>query len=185
MIGIVTNKEQSRLPGGAALNLERRLSYRFSILSAKVARAVAQMYGSKYGLLLSGWKAMAAIGRYGPVSAKEVCAHTTVESAKVTRAVDRLVERGYARREQDRVDRRRVVLTLTPTGQKVYTDIEVLTRSVELELLGALSVEDRKSLDHILVKLEGMAGKCLNEDQSWRKILEKRKGHFANQGLTR
>ena len=154
----MTNKKQSRLPGGAALNLERRLSYRFSILSAKVARAVAQMYGSKYGLLLSGWKAMAAIGRYGPVSAKEVCAHTTVESAKVTRAV---------------------------VNENPHLYYEILTRSVELELLGALSVEDRKSLDHILVKLEGMAGKCLNEDQSWRKILEKRKGHFANQGLTR
>ncbi len=164
------------LLGGVALDLERRLSYRFSILSAKIVRAVAKMYGPKYGLLPSGWKAMAAIGRYGPVSAKEVGAHTTVEPDKVTRSVDRLVERAYVGREQDAVDRRRVTLTLTPAGQKVYEDIEFLTRSVELELLGALSVEERKSLSRILAKLEEEAGKHLSEDQGWRKILEKRGG---------
>ena len=75
----MTTKDKSALPGGTALNLERRLSFRFSILATKVIRCVAEMYGPKYGLLPSGWKAMAAIGRFGPVSAKEVCAHTTVE----------------------------------------------------------------------------------------------------------
>ena len=85
----MTTKDKSALPGGTALNLERRLSFRFSILATKVIRCVAEMYGPKYGLLPSGWKAMAAIGRFGPVSAKEVCAHTTVEPDKVTRAVDR------------------------------------------------------------------------------------------------
>ena len=161
-------------PGGVALDLERRLTYRFSILSAKVVRTVAKMYGPKYGLLPSGWKAMAAIGRYGPVSAKEVCAHITVEPDKVTRAVDRLVERGYVKREQDAVDRRRVALTLTAPGRKVYDDIETLTRTVELELLGALSSEERKSLARILTKLEDEAGKRLADRQSWRTIIEKR-----------
>ena len=161
-------------PGGVALDLERRLTYRFSILSAKVVRTVAKMYGPKYGLLPSGWKAMAAIGRYGPVSAKEVCAHITVEPDKVTRAVDRLVERGYVKREQDAVDRRRVALTLTSAGRKVYEDIEFLTRAVELELLRALSSEERKSLARTLAKLEDEAGRCLDEKESWRRILEKR-----------
>lgn len=162
-------------PGGVALDLERRLTYRFSILSAKVVRTVAKMYGPKYGLLPSGWKAMAAIGRYGPVSAKEVCAHITVAPDKVTRAVDRLVERGYVKREQDAADRRRVALTLTAAGRKVYEDIEFLTRAVELELLGALSPEERKSLARILAKLEDEAGKCLSEKESWRRILERRR----------
>ena len=124
----MTTKDKSALPGGTALNLERRLSFRFSILATKVIRCVAEMYGPKYGLLPSGWKAMAAIGRFGPVSAKEVCAHTTVEPDKVTRAVDRLVQLAYVERKQDAADGRRVALSLTFLGQKVYADIEGLTR---------------------------------------------------------
>ena len=174
-------RSKAALPGGVALDLERRLSYRFSILSARIIRAVANMYGPKYGLLPSGWKAMAAIGRYSPVSAKEVCAHTTVEPDKVTRAVDRLVEQGYVKREQDAFDRRRVALTLTPAGQRAFEDIEFLTRSVELELIGALSPQERRSLSRILAKLEEEAGKCLGERQGWRRILEKR-GRAARSG---
>ncbi len=82
-------QEAARLPGGAGLNIEKRLSYRFSILSDRMIRAVADMYGPRFGLLLSGWKAMATIGRYSRVSAKDVCAHTTVAPDKITRAVDR------------------------------------------------------------------------------------------------
>src|SRR3990172_10663592 len=130
---IVTRKK-SALPGGTALDLERRLSYRFSILSTRVIRSVASMYGPKYGILPSGWKAMTAIGRYGPVSAKEVCSHTTVEPDKVTRAVDRLAALGFVRREQDPADRRRVALSLSPAGRQGDEDIERLTRPVELML---------------------------------------------------
>lgn len=109
-------QEAARLPGGAGLNIEKRLSYRFSILSDRMIRAVADMYGPRFGLLLSGWKAMATIGRYSRVSAKDVCAHTTVAPDKITRAVDRLVGLGFVERRRDETDGRRVALSLTPQG---------------------------------------------------------------------
>lgn len=142
------------LPGGRALDLERRLSYRFSIFASRIIRSVAGMYGPKYGLLPSGWKTMAAIGRYGPVSAKQVCAYTTIEPDKVSRAVDRLVELGFVSRAQDTIDRRRVVLTLSPAGRSAYNDIEHATRTVEMALLDGLTMRERRALDRILAKLE-------------------------------
>jgi DNA-binding MarR family transcriptional regulator len=167
----MTTKDRSALPGGAALNLERRLSYRFSILATKVIRCVAEMYGPKYGLLPSGWKAMAAIGRFGPVSGKEVCAHTTVEPDKVTRAVDRLVQLGYVKRKQDAADRRRVALSLTLLGRKVYADIEGLTRRVELELQEAVSKQERDTMSRVLGKLEARAIEChIGDRNAWCRI---------------
>ncbi len=151
-------RKNSRLPGGAALDLEHRLSYRFSVISTMVTRTVARMYGPKYGLLLSNWRAMAAIGRYGPMSAKDVCLRTTVEPDKVTRAVDRLVALRYVQRTKDGLDRRRVVLVLTSAGREVYEDIEHATRHIELQLLDALSTQEREALDRILTKLQKRLG---------------------------
>jgi len=164
----VLTKKIPALPGGRALDLERRLSYRFSIFATKIIRSVADMYGPKYGLLPSGWKTMAAIGRYGPVSAKQVCAYTTVEPDKVSRAVDRLEELGFVRRTQDTSDRRRVVLTLSPAGRNAYGDIEHATRIVEMKLLDCLSSEERRTLDRILAKLENRMAQCLNRAKSAR-----------------
>ncbi len=153
-------QKKSGLPGGKRLNLERRLLYRFSILSTKVIRHVAEMYGPKYGLLPSGWKVMAVIGRFGSVFGKEVCAQTSVEPHKVTRAVDRLVQLGYVVRQQDTADGRRVMLSLTAIGQTVYADIETLTRQVELALQTGLSKQELDTFSHILGKLEGRATEC-------------------------
>jgi DNA-binding MarR family transcriptional regulator len=158
------------LPGGATLNLERRLTYRFSILSSVVMRSVADMYGAKYRLRPSSWKAMAAIGRYGPVSAKEVCGYTTVAPDKVTRAVDRLVKMGYVERKQDVIDRRRVALSLSRSGRAAYGEIERVTREVELALLNQLSRDERKRLHTALAKLETRAAELLTDRQAWRRI---------------
>ena len=172
----MTNKK-SRLAGGAALDLERRLSYRFSVISSMVVRAVASMYGPKYGLLPPNWKAMAAIGRYGPMSAKDVCARTTVEPDKVTRAVDRLVALRYVQRTKDGLDRRRVVLLLTPVGRKVYEDIEDTTRRIELLLLDALSTREREALDRITTKLLGQAERYIGNKLAWNGNLRETRSH--------
>lgn len=160
--------------GGTALDLEHRLTYRFSVISSMVMRAVASMYGPKYGLLPPNWKALAAIGRYGPMSAKDVCARTTVEPDKVTRAVDRLVALGYVRRAQDGLDRRRVVLSLSPLGRKVCEDIEGATRRIELLLLDGLSTREREALDRITTKLQAQTEKHIGNKMAWNRITEGR-----------
>lgn len=171
----VVRKRKTGLPGGEALAVERRLTYRFSILSSLVIRCVAAMYGPKYRLLPSGWKAMAAIGRFGPVSAKEVCAHTTVQPDKITRAVDRMVELGLVVRRKDAVDRRRIVLSLSAAGERAYRDIERVTRRVEIALLDVLSSREHETFNAILDKLELRAqGLLLLEKNAWRRLAKPR-----------
>ena len=119
------------------------------------------VYRPEYGVLPSNWRAMAAIGRYGPMSASDVCVHTTVEPDKVTRAVNALLKLNYVRREQDEFDKRRVVLSLTPLGRKVYNEIETATRRMELTLLDALTERERNTLSRALKKLEQRADEHL------------------------
>jgi DNA-binding MarR family transcriptional regulator len=162
--------EKAWLPGGSALDLEHRITYRFSVISSMVVRAVAGMYGPKYRLMPTNWKAMAAIGRYGPMSAKDVCARTTVEPDKVTRAVDRLVALKYVQRTKDADDRRKVVLLLTPAGRRVYEDVETATRRIELMLVGTLTAQERDELERITTKLQMQAEKHIGGKKAWREI---------------
>jgi DNA-binding MarR family transcriptional regulator len=162
--------KKARLPGGSALDLEHRITYRFSVISSMVVRAVASMYGPKYRLVPTNWKAMAAIGRYGPMSAKDVCARTTVEPDKVTRAVDRLVALKYVQRTKDADDRRKVVLLLTPAGRRVYEDVETATRRIELLLVNALTAQEREELERITTKLQMQAEKHIGGKKAWREI---------------
>lgn len=162
--GPASGGKARELPGGAGLDLERRITYRFSVISNMIVRTVARMYGPKYRLVPANWKAMAAIGRYGPMSAKDVCGRTTVEPDKVTRAVDRLVALGFVQRTRDPHDKRRVVLLLTRGGRKVYEDVEAATRRVELLLLSGLTTRERQELERITTKLQTRAETCLRDD---------------------
>ena len=164
------SRTAAAMPGGAALDLERRFSYRFAIISARVVRSVAGMYGPKYRMLPSGWKALAVIGRYGPLSAKDVGAYSTVEPDKVTRAVDRLVKLGFVARRKDLGDRRKVVLSLTATGRRVYDDVEQLTRQVEMATLSALPARDLAALGRVLDRLEERSRTLLTGRDAWQRI---------------
>lgn len=156
-----SRKRTARLLGGSNLALERRLAYRFALLSGRMIRAAANIYTPRFGLRPSAWKTMAAIGRYGPISAKELTAYTTVPPDKITRAVDQLVAFRWASRRKDASDRRRVVLSLNDRGMKVFEEIETLIREMEQQVRSGLTAKERLELDRLLTKLEQRASEFL------------------------
>ena len=97
---------------------------------------------------------MAVLGRYGAMTANSVVERTAMDKVRVSRAVARLLAHGRVTRRTDPEDRRRAILDLTPEGRAVYAKVVPLVLSVERELLGELSPEERAALDQLLHKLE-------------------------------
>ncbi|HVV49318.1 MAG TPA: MarR family transcriptional regulator [Polyangia bacterium] len=105
----------------------------------------------RFGLSATDLKALDLLQRRGPLSAGEIAAHTNLATASVTSLLDRLERRRLVRRQRDRRDRRRLVVTLTPALEQAiaplfaglggrmlarfrrYTDAEVATISRFLE----------------------------------------------------
>ncbi len=85
----------------ATTPLDERLSYRCSMISARVARFLSPMWESRYGLSVDTWRILAVINRYGPVSAKEVAARISNDAFHVSRAIDRLVRLDLISRNVD------------------------------------------------------------------------------------
>jgi len=75
--------------------------------------AVAQ----RMGLNATDYKTMSALDRLGPLTAGEIAQYTGLATASVTDLIDRLVDKGYARRVRDANDRRKILVE--PVQEKV------------------------------------------------------------------
>ncbi len=135
------------------LRLQHFLPYRLAVLADQVSRTVAQIYTDRFDLTRPEWRVLAAVVELGPVSATEVCAHSTLDKMSVSRAVAGLEEKGYLRRADAADDRRNKILGLTPSGHALYSKIVPLILAREAYLLEIFSADERAALDHLLTAL--------------------------------
>lgn len=158
-------------PSTAELDLEHRPAYRFSILAALSARAMAGLLAEHAGLTVSGWRALSIIGAHEPLSSGSVARQSSMDADKVTRAVDRLVAKRLVARKSDAADRRRVVLMLTARGRRVYGEIDRQRREIDVEFLSVLSERERRILFATLDKLELQARRIFTGRDAWRRLV--------------
>jgi DNA-binding MarR family transcriptional regulator len=70
------------------------------------------------GLNRTDMRCLDVLGREGPVTAGRLAEATGLTSGAMTTALDRLERAGFARRTRDAVDRRRVLVEMTPLAQR-------------------------------------------------------------------
>lgn len=153
------------------LDLGVWLPYRCSVIANRVSTCLQGMYGERYGLSVPGWRVMAVLGRYAPLSAKEVAERTAMDQVQVTRAINQMASVGLVSRRVDQLDRRRVVLRLSRKGMDAYGEIVPLARAVEASLLAVLSPEESACLSAIMAKLVDRAEEVLSDAASWRTFM--------------
>jgi DNA-binding MarR family transcriptional regulator len=139
------------------LDLETFLPYRLSVLSERISNAIARVYAKRFGLSIPEWRLIAVLGRFGPLSANGVAGRTYMDKVRVSRAVQRLLERGLIERAMDEEDRRRSILRLSPEGAAIRAEVAPLALDIESRLMAVLSVEDRGDLNRILKLLDASA----------------------------
>ncbi|MGH7538471.1 MAG: MarR family transcriptional regulator [Gemmatimonadales bacterium] len=100
-----------------------------------------------------------------PTTLGGLARHTGVTPATMSLAVERLVRDGYVRRRRDRVDARRVGLTLTDAGTQVREANSVLDPERVRLLLEQLPRADRTA---------GVRGLALLADAAYRVMASKR-----------
>jgi DNA-binding MarR family transcriptional regulator len=155
----------------APLPLENWIGYRFGLVSARLGEFVAPMYTTRHGLTVPGWRSLAVIARYQPLTAKQLGTLTSSDAFKVARAIELLVRRGLIHRDVDKTDRRRAKLRLTAEGRKVYRDIEKFVIRVENELAAALGASELATLRQSLDKLDRQIESRIKA-QDWEKFLK-------------
>lgn len=136
-----------------ALELEKFLPYRLSVLAQLVSESLHDLYAEPFGLSVTQWRVMAALGRFAPLTASEVGQRIVMDKVAVSRAVAGLMKRDLVERATDLNDRRRASLRLSAKGRAMHAQIVPLALNYEAELYLALSPEERETLNGLCDRL--------------------------------
>lgn len=145
-----------------ALELENFLPYRLSVLAQLVSELLHDLYAEPFGLTVTQWRVMAALGRFAPLTASEVGQRIVMDKVAVSRAVAGLMDRGLIERATDRKDRRRASLRLSARGRSVHARIVPLAVEYQDRLYEAFDADERRSFDALAERLFAQA-KALRE----------------------
>lgn len=135
------------------LMLDTFLPYRLAVLSQRVSRGLARRYEHRFGISIPEWRCLAILARSDDLTAGDLAERTSLDRVQVSRATGRLVARGLVARRADSGDRRVVRLALTAAGERLFADIADVARAWEQDLIKALGLSERRSLDLVMAKL--------------------------------
>ena len=141
---------------GAAhrIDLERFVPFRLNRLAAEVSRALARVYGERFGIDIPEWRIIATLGDRGRARAQDIALSTRMHKSMVSRAVTRLIELGWVARTAGIKDRREAPLALTVAGREVYQQLVPIVLVYQDRLLASLTESERQTLERLLGKLE-------------------------------
>lgn len=121
--------------------VERRLS---AALAADLAREK---------VTLDQWRVVAHLSTSEGRSMRQIGACVVLPAPTLTKVVDRLVAANIVHRRHDPVDRRRVLVLLTPQGMQLRRRLEKITEKHEEKLRQSLGKSGLDQLNVLLVRL--------------------------------
>jgi DNA-binding MarR family transcriptional regulator len=101
----------------------------------------------------SQFKVLRALSESGPLCQHQLADLIAVDPRNAVPVIDGLADRGLVARAVHPADRRRRVLTLTPAGQKLATDLASVGSELEDEFLSPLTAAEQDSLRTMLLAL--------------------------------
>ncbi len=132
-------------------DLEDFLPYLLNQAAEAASHGFQEIYRDRYGMSRTQWRVMANLGKFGAMTARDICMISHLEKTKVSRAVAVMERDGMLSRTPSDKDRRAEFLALTEKGQAAFADLG--QRAVDYDQamrrgLGPLAAE---GLDQVLL----------------------------------
>lgn len=105
---------------------------------------------STIGLLPNQHAILSTLNELGPCHQKELAARIDLDTGDIVAYLDGLAEAGYIERNRDPADRRRQIVSLTPSGTRILAIADLALDEVEAETFACLALPERKAFGHNL-----------------------------------
>ena len=133
--------------------LDRTLTYRLHQLHKLTDADSQTAYPEHTGLSMSDGRSLTTIGTFEPLSVKELAEKANLNKGQASRAAQALVDQGLVRKEDRPDDGRGVVLSLTPTGRKLFRRAMQLISQRNDEIFGCLTAKEQATLSAMFDRL--------------------------------
>jgi DNA-binding MarR family transcriptional regulator len=125
--------------------------------AVRVSSAVQKVLRGS-GLTLERWRILDLLSDREGMTMSEIASAVVVTGPTLTRIVDDLATKALVHREVDVHDRRRVLVHLTPRGQRLRRSLRPAVVEAEAAALSALTDDQRSTLSALLTRLADTTG---------------------------
>lgn len=132
--------------------LYEHLGYWLRYVSNHVSHSFARKIEAR-GVTVAEWVVLRELLQLGDVSPSRMADHLGMTRGAITKLADRLIAKGLIIRTANAEDRRWQTLQITNAGRDLVPDLAALADANDAHFFGALSAEDRTSLERILKTL--------------------------------
>lgn len=134
----------------SGFDLEEFLPYLLNQAAEATSHGFQAVYRDRYGFTRTQWRVLANLGKFGAMTARDICAISHIEKTKVSRAVAAMEQAGMLSRAPSETDRRAEVLSLTPKGREIFRELGGLAVGFDRQLRAALGREGADRLVSLL-----------------------------------
>lgn len=148
------------MPDTTDFDLERFLPYLLNQAAEATSRSFHATYKASYGMTRTQWRVLANLGKFGSMTARDICTISHIEKTKVSRAVSALEAEGLLTRSPSPQDRRAEILALTDQGRVVFADLGQRAIAYDQALRAQIGPDIAAQLDDLLRRIiaEGEPG---------------------------
>jgi DNA-binding MarR family transcriptional regulator len=122
------------------------------VLLTRLSRAVFQRERGEPGVSLKEYMALSNLRYFTNVTQQALADALHLDPNNCVLLLNALESGDLVERRRDATDRRRHIVLLTPAGRKALERAERALKSVEDEVLGALTLEERDTLHCLLLR---------------------------------
>lgn len=134
-------------------DLKDFLPYLLNQAAGEASLGFQVLYKERYGMLRTEWRVLFHLGRYGDMTAKEICDRARTHKTKVSRAVAKLENRRFVHRKEVEADRRHAMLSVTEQGRAAYNDLCTFARRYDAHLVSEFTDLEEATLRKCLARL--------------------------------
>ena len=117
----------------------------------------------KIGLYPGQPQLLKALKKHGKANQKELADILMIKPSTLTVMIQRMEKQGFIKKEQDKNDLRKTVITLTDEGQKVLCKFEKIEEELEDHLDSILEKDEKIVLKRLLNKINISFAKSYND----------------------
>ncbi len=136
-----------------ALKIQDFMPYLLNRAAETTSLEFQKTYKDSYNMLRTEWRVLFHLGRYGDLTAKQICTMADLHKTKVSRAVSALERKRFLMRTEVPTDRRNALLSLTKQGQSAFDHLQGEATRYNATLMASFTADEQAILQRCLKQM--------------------------------